>query len=93
MPKNFQVTPVVSVEDIRKEKAFVSMLKKQQKETDQMKKRHFKERAEIQKQQQKSVEKLMAVKGSKKEHNSARWVPLLGYQIGISRVLKLLVRY
>lgn len=53
----------IKTEDLRKDKLFLKLLKRHQKDLDDLKKRHAKERAQIQKQQCNVIEKLLA------EHN------------------------
>ncbi|KAK6756275.1 hypothetical protein RB195_014588 [Necator americanus] len=54
----FKVEPI-EVDDLKKDKLFAKLLKKFQKENEELKKKHQKQRDSIQKQQQTNVDKLM----------------------------------
>uniref|UniRef100_A0A0N5C0L9 1-phosphatidylinositol 4,5-bisphosphate phosphodiesterase n=1 Tax=Strongyloides papillosus TaxID=174720 RepID=A0A0N5C0L9_STREA len=49
----------IDVEEIKKDKVFVKLMKKQQKDVEELKKKHGKQRDSIQKQQQTNVDKLI----------------------------------
>ncbi|CAI5451191.1 unnamed protein product [Caenorhabditis angaria] len=67
----FKVDPI-EVEDLRRDKAFVKLLKKFQKDLEDLRKKHQKQRESIQKQQQTNVDKLMSRRSTKKEKGSRR---------------------
>ncbi|VDK24499.1 unnamed protein product [Anisakis simplex] len=50
---------MINVAELKKDKCFIKLIKKLQKDMDELKKRHQKQRDSIQKQQQSNVEKLM----------------------------------
>lgn len=60
--KMAQIVEAIKVDELRKDKSYVKMLKKHQKDLDELRKRHAKERTLIQKQQCAAVEKLVADK-------------------------------
>lgn len=62
---NTTIEPV-KIDDLRKDKSFLKLMKKHQKELEDFKKRHAKERAQIQKHQCNVIEKLLS------EHNKKR---------------------
>ncbi|KAK0413694.1 hypothetical protein QR680_006946 [Steinernema hermaphroditum] len=61
----------IDVQELKKDKAFIKLSKKFQKDIDDMKKRHQKQRDACQKQQQTNIDKLMcdSQKSSKKKHS------------------------
>ncbi|UMM33695.1 hypothetical protein L5515_007075 [Caenorhabditis briggsae] len=69
----FKVDPI-EVDDLRRDKAFAKLLKKFQKDLDDLRKKHQKQRDSIQKQQQTNVDKLITNnrRSTKKEKGSRR---------------------
>ncbi|CTQ86730.1 1-phosphatidylinositol 4,5-bisphosphate phosphodiesterase [Caenorhabditis elegans] len=69
----FKVDPI-EVDDLRRDKAFAKLLKRFQKELDDLRKKHQKQRDSIQKQQQTNVDKLITNnrRSTKKEKGSRR---------------------
>ncbi|CAB3397663.1 unnamed protein product [Caenorhabditis bovis] len=69
----FKVDPI-EVEDLRRDKAFLKLLKKFQKDLEDLRKKHQKQRDSIQKQQQTNVDKLITNnrRSTKKEKGSRR---------------------
>uniref|UniRef100_A0AC35TWL2 Phosphoinositide phospholipase C n=1 Tax=Rhabditophanes sp. KR3021 TaxID=114890 RepID=A0AC35TWL2_9BILA len=57
---NMYYAKTITIEDIKKDKAFTKIQKKQKKEVDELKKKHQKQRESIQKQQQTNVDKLIS---------------------------------
>uniref|UniRef100_A0A913HGF2 Phosphoinositide phospholipase C n=1 Tax=Strongyloides stercoralis TaxID=6248 RepID=A0A913HGF2_STRER len=65
---------IIDIEEIKKDKAFIKLMKKQQKDIEELKKKHGKQRDYIQKQQQTNVDKLIhgGNRMSKKKRDSEK---------------------